>query len=526
LYTFFLIPGSHGLGEKTLVIGADATWSTVETRVGIAEVSAIRPNPVLALSSAPAGSPPGNPAFPESLDMAVSFDEDRPDRFSDRTGHYRVSAGSSLSAADPRLARNGTGAAFFSGNSPGNDPLVITPRDRSALLSPGRHIMDFSVEFWLYPMFMENGEQILTWTAVRETARGERVFQRIQCEAARNRLQWTFQDFFSGPGGGHRINLTLGSSAPILPKAWSHHLIRFDAATGLFEYLVNGRLESVLHTTASGREGGDVYTPIIGEDPRLVLGSRYMGLVDELRIHGEYVERSEPRKYPSRGGRMETRPLDLIESGSTVLRVDAFGGRFSVSPRSTGRIIQNEYTGNGGFRFADEAAMKFFIRAADNPYLWTESEWRAFEPGTGFSDTIRGRFVQLAAVFYPGEDGETTPYLDEMRISYLPNNPPRPPSMVNAVPRDGAVDLSWRASSDQDTAGYMVYYGTARGEYFGGGAILGASPINVGKRTAVRIDGLENGVLYYFAVTAYDREHLLRGEFSREVSARPLRMAP
>jgi hypothetical protein len=72
----------------------------------------------------------------------------------------------------------------------------------------------------------------------------------------------------------------------------------------------------------------------------------------------------------------------------------------------------------------------------------------------------------------------------------------------------------------------MVYYGTARGEYFGEGAIRGASPIDAGKRTSLRIEGLRNGVLYYFAVAAYDRpEPFHGGELSREVSARPLRMA-
>jgi hypothetical protein len=89
--------------------------------------------------------------------------------------------------------------------------------------------------------------------------------------------------------------------------------------------------------------------------------------------------------------------------------------------------------------------------------------------------------------------------------------------------RDGAVELSWKPSPDMDTAGYLVYYGNARGEYFGKDAILGVSPLDAGNRTRLRIEGLDNGVLYYFAVAAYDRAlpyHM--GEFSREVSARPL----
>ena len=55
------------------------------------------------------------------------------------------------------------------------------------------------------------------------------------------------------------------------------------------------------------------------------------------------------------------------------------------------------------------------------------------------------------------------------------------------------------------------------------------SPLDVGDHTSVRIDGLNNGTLYYFAVAAYNKpEHTLApepGEFSREVAARPLRSA-
>jgi hypothetical protein len=97
--------------------------------------------------------------------------------------------------------------------------------------------------------------------------------------------------------------------------------------------------------------------------------------------------------------------------------------------------------------------------------------------------------------------------------------------MVQVQARDGAVDLSWRPSPDSDVAGYLVYYGQSSGEYLGDDAILGASPINAGRRTSIRIDGLENGRLYFFALAAYDNAMHI-GEFSQERAARPLRMAP
>jgi hypothetical protein len=167
--------------------------------------------------------------------------------------------------------------------------------------------------------------------------------------------------------------------------------------------------------------------------------------------------------------------------------------------------------------------------------------------------------MQMAVDFYTSADGETSPYLSELRVIYSAAEPPPPPVHVAAVAKDGAVELSWKASPSRDVNGYMVYYGTSRGEYFGDHAILGStvrlSPIDVGNRSSVRIDGLTNGTLYYFAVAAYDkpgtqdrgaqvvlpepgrqivepdrvmqpgRQVTQSGEFSREVAARPLRMA-
>ncbi|MDR3139056.1 MAG: fibronectin type III domain-containing protein, partial [Treponema sp.] len=121
--------------------------------------------------------------------------------------------------------------------------------------------------------------------------------------------------------------------------------------------------------------------------------------------------------------------------------------------------------------------------------------------------------------------GEITPYLEDLRVLYQPDPPPLPPVQITAIPRDGGVDLSWKASHDTDLTGYLVYYGLKEGNYLGDHALLGASPIDAGKRTSIRIDGLRNGALYYFAVAGYDRVDPYRpGMFSREVTARPLRM--
>jgi hypothetical protein len=90
------------------------------------------------------------------------------------------------------------------------------------------------------------------------------------------------------------------------------------------------------------------------------------------------------------------------------------------------------------------------------------------------------------------------------------------------------VELSWRASPVRDLGGYLIYYGISAGEYFGDYGIMESalvkSPVNVGNRTSVRIEGLRNGTLYYFAVASYSGGEPgipEPGVFSRETAARP-----
>jgi len=415
---------------------------------------------------------------------------------------------------------------------------VVTPQASSALFSPGNNIRDFSLEFWLHPLNMENGEQILQWVSDRPIRPYQRVpaaaaaldfaFQRILVMSSRNRLQWTFTNFFSSPDRATSIDVTLSGVTPLVPRTWSHHLIRFDAETGMLEYLVNGRPEAIVHVTSTGRERGEVYTPITGENGSFILGGNFTGMMDEFRIHGSFVPGATTRRYPLGGGRIETRAIDLGPGNNQVLMLEASGGRASVRDARA----STEFRRNGRFRFADDSEMQFFIRASNNPFRW-DSPWQSVTPGQDIAGSVVGRYVQLAVDFYPSADGETSPYLEEVSIVFLRDEPPLPPTRLVAVAMDGAVHLTWRHSPNRNTQGYLIYYGTTDNEFFGEGASLGPSPISVGMRNSVVIEGLQNGTLYFFRVAAYSSlgsNHLLDesvsphvGEFSNEARARPLR---
>ena len=513
---FIAAVSAFGLGEETLKFGGKAGWKQFSLRDGVIELENVRAGKVLALNSA-------ERSYDESLDMALSFDEGGGEFFIDSTGNYTLTASKAVHAAETAWARFGGGAAVFSGalgtaetGGAAEAPIVVRARRPGALFSEGRNIGDFSIEFWLYPGGMENGEEALSWTASAGNGANSYKNQSLSCAMSKNRTEWLVKNFFFSPTA-ESMDLRLASFAPLVPKRWSRHLLRFDADTGLLEYLVNGVLEDLVYTTSSGREGGDIFLPVIGERGSFFLGRRFNGMMDNFRIYSRFVGEPGHGRYPQ-NGRAQSAAIDLGAQNSTVLRVNVSGGAY----RTSGGNRQNIQAHAGDFNFPGGAQIQFFIRASDSPYSWNPEAWRTFTPGEPLG-TVRGRYIELAARFYPGGDSETTPYLEEIDLVFARKAAPEPPPRIVAAARDCGVELSWRPSRDESAAGYIVYYGTASGDYFGEGSSSGPSPVDVGKRLSISIDNLVNGILYYFSVSAYD-DLGQPGNYSREISARPLRI--
>jgi hypothetical protein len=485
-----------------------------------------------------------------SADLLLHFDAPSD---ADSTGRWALRPARSFALhADGALL--GASSARFNGP---DSALSLIPGPES-LFGRDSSFRDFSIEFWLYPANADNGEVILLWQSLRKLPSGI-LPQQLSCAVTGGRLQWSFAGFFSRPYSGGRAaaakaagqakagpakargaspadadtRIELRGRSALVPRAWSHHLLRFDGDTGLLEYLVNGRPEATAYATATGHEGGTVYEPIVGAPAPLKFCPEYSGLADELRISGRFVDQPSLKPFGRDPSLVVSPVADLGFGNSRLVAVDA------------------QYKAPG------TSSVEFAYRIADSWAAWRSGEavWTPLRPGEALPETARGRYVQVKAELYPDGTGRITPALSSITLRYEPDPPPPAPARLIAYPKNGAVELHWTRVPEADLGGYLVYYGERPGEYFGAGADQGPSPIDAGNATTLTLTGIPNGRLLYFVVAAYDsgpdpdasipgaasrsgavseapgaaldtrRAESRAGEFSPETAARPSRTA-
>jgi hypothetical protein len=484
--TLALVATTATAAERTIVLGADDAWREIsrESRV------ALRPGRegYLDLTLEPFQYEAGG-----STELLLGFDE-IPLR--DASGTYEVRGAPELTRTSQRTGR---GALLVDGPE---DRLTLVPNAGSAF-APGTEWASFTIEFWLYPVAFYDGDTVLAWRA-REGADLDFRTQEVAIEVSLGTIAARFENFFVRPDG-EGVSVTLRGRDRLIPREWSHHLFRFDATSGLLEYLVDGSPVDLTHVSRTGRQDGSVYFPRIAAYPSdgIVVADGLVGAIDELRIERRFVEDPEFHEFPPGGGSIVTDFIDLGSSGAPLLRVDA-----SIDAPG----------------LSDVFLYYRLVNLRDSGISEDHGAWAAVRPGTLFPDA-RGRFVQIRAELYPDTRDGTAPTLSQLAITYEPERVPLPPTALRAIPRDGAVTLEWAASQDPDIDGYLVYYGERPGRYFGVGSARGDSPVNVGAATSVTIDGLRNGTLYFFAVQA--RSAAGGGErnpLSTEVAARPAKV--
>jgi hypothetical protein len=183
----------------------------------------------------------------QRTDLLVHFNG-RP--FRDQAGLYRV-AEEDLLLSRRVVALGGGSGAFNSGNR----GLHLVP-EPGAVFYQGTWLQDFSIEFWLHPALLGNGEQVFLWQGARWN--GDTVIpQELRCSVQDRALIWAFENVFTG-SLGQATSIRLRGVTTLVPGDWHHHLLRYDSRLGLLEYLVDGIPEAIVYTTDSGLERGAV----------------------------------------------------------------------------------------------------------------------------------------------------------------------------------------------------------------------------------------------------------------------------
>jgi hypothetical protein len=479
--------------EKTIELGKAQAWSAMRTMDGLTRAPGRWGFQDLVLA--------GGAYAPDSATECLLHFDAAPAM--DAAGAYRASGPGPMIA--PQVVAMGAGSAAFTGSRSGFG--FAAPSD--GMFAAGAAWSDFTIEFWLYPATNSNGESILSWSGSTGAAKdAARIAQTLRCVIKDRRLMWEFQNLFQLPDGA-RMPVSLTGTRQLLPRIWHHHLLRFDARTGLLEYLLDGVPEAIVHVTDTGRETGSIAVPVVGTANAgpLVLGAGFTGFLDELRISRRFVEDPVLERFLGRTGTAVSQVFDLGYSSTRIARIEAIAATPSDTAVEYAYQVANAWIGK--------------------PMLGPDTAWIPFVPGTDFKENLKGRYLQVRVELFPDGRREQTPRLSSLAVVYEPNVPPAPPAGLVATPGNGKVTLTWRKVNDLAVKGYRVYYGDAPQRYLGTGAAQGDAPLDAGTATSIEISGLENGKLYYFAVTAYDgSDPRQESEFSAEKSARPSRIYP
>jgi hypothetical protein len=489
LCLFLLAPAALPAAEQAIELGRDRLWKDMRSLDGVTAVPGRWGFQDLVLSS-------GEYTVDPSTEMLFHFDGPAQ---SDAAGAWEFDGREP--AVSESVAAMGGASASFSG-APGGIGLRAPP---GSLFSAGAAWGDFTVEFWLYPAALSNGESVLAWDGtLRES--GTRVPQAIRARLRDRRLVWEFSELFVLPSG-RRLPVHLEGTRQLLPRTWHHHLLRFDAAGGILEYLLDGVPEAIAWVTSSGREGGDPAAVRTGREHAgpVVLGAGFTGFLDELRVSRRFVEEPVLQRFLGRTGTAVSQIIDLGYSGTRIVRIE------SVTSAPGDSAVELSY------QVSDSWTIPRILKS--------ETDWVPLAPSGELGEGVRGRWIQVMAELFPDGSRTRTPRVSSIRIVTEPNLPPVPPAGVAAEPGNGKVTLSWRRSTEPGVKGYLVYYGGAPHTFLGTGASPGDSPVDVGDVPRIEIGGLANGSLYYFAVVAYDgSQPRQQSPFSAEVSARPSRM--
>jgi len=481
--SFFLITNSLFSLNSEIVIDGSSDWSKIETQKNIDIYPGEGSYTNLGLKST-------GYIVDKFTDLLLHFDNSN---IIDESSHYKIITNIKSTGQTKKI---GQGSGVFRGK---DNSITLYPESGS-IFSGGDILDNFSLEFWLNPSAYSENPVIISYQGSVRNIEGDLVPQELSCSIKDRRLIWKLKNIFYRDGDETEIVLT--SLLPIIPESWHHHLLRFNGNTGVIEYLVDGNLEDVKYASKTEAEDGSIFYPLlsVNKNSKLSIGKDYIGYMDELRISKAFIQSPILNRYQGISGILQSQIIDFGRSDSILKKIS----------------IDSE--------IPEDSAIFFYYNLSNNlEDLIDNNNWINFLPSELLLSENKGRYFSFKMELQTNSNQQQTPLISKVIISYQENTPPIAPILLKASGIDSSITLSWQELSEHDIEGYLIYYGSKTGVYFGSEALEGESPLVIKgkKNTKITIHGLNNSQLYHFSIAAYDGAGIdYPGELSEEISSR------
>ncbi len=410
----------------------------------------------------------------------------------DMTGSYQILRSPLYSYKN---ALFGKASGFFQGRG----GLVLRPGVQTLF---GYNIVDhqFSINFWFYPFFVENGEILFEWEGQLKLEGRDSIPQRISAVFRANRMVWQFRNVFLAPN--QQYSLYEVSSKPYIPENWYHHQLNYDENNAILEVLNDNRSEGITYTTVDGSARG-ARTTLLMNNPHLTnfaIGPKFFGLIDEWKVSrkNEPIELA-PTLFYSPSGFAFSKVINLKSYSARINKVRING----EEPKNTKFLLY--YTMNN-----------------ERSYFGKPSSlnWKRYMGKNGEDDEMIGQFVQFKIELFSDSKAQTTPKLEGLEIFYEQQRLPAPPSkvVIDDNKQEG-IHVKWSPSVDVQVAGYKVFVGKYSGQYLEPGYPVDI-PISVNlDDEPLILSNLQVKEQYFLVIASYDTFGRI-GPFSKEYSIR------
>ncbi len=479
---------------------------------------------------------------PMISDIVLSFNDSSERLKKDDTGKYIIS-NASYTFLHGHGVLGGGGAGFFK-----NDDFVTIETAKDLWLGSCGDLGSFTLEFRFMPVAVNDNSVLFSRIGYFSGKKNG-----IEIKLAEGRIVVYLYSVFKD-GNGIRYDVRLIKGRKPDSGEWHHFILSFDRISGKLAKYLDGFEDEVLYVTETDEPFEGVYEPSFEctDMPEAVIGKSFTGYIDEFRIsyvniddlkkasgivNGNYEKLRFENRIPVNQAGMVTSPVyDFPSSGTLVTML-----KWSESlPDDT--FVWMEFRISDSLFSADSNNLRWY-RISNN-----QKDIFLMKDGGEF---LRGKYYQWRAYLVPSPDGKSSPYLYDVELTCRLDLPPQKPLFVEVVNAGNKyVQLRWSKNIEHDIMGYRIYYGTRSGVYDGIISYVNGERItndfnknrsnievkisndvieeNRGKDTKGVLDYplLDNTVLYFFAVSAYDSykpdtPYNHESLQSKEVKARP-----